>query len=452
MKLIYFLWSLGMVIFLNSCSDFLEIKPNVKLVVPKKMEDAALLLNDYTTLNMGYPTYGELGTDDYFITDDNWESVSNLIQRNAYHWVDEPYTDAIQWQRPYKAVYVANQVLDLLSDLDTKEQNVQYNNLLGVAHFFRAFAFHQLTEVFCPVYVEQSASNELGIPLRLSPDITEISPRASLQETYVQIIDDYRKAIANLPKHQSTVGHPSKAAAYGGLARFFLDMGHYADAYRCADSSLMLKSDLLNFNELGVWDDLPIPQFNEEVLFPAMSAGAGPMGYYMALVDTTLYKSYAKQDLRKKIFFLPSEDLEGKFNFKGNYGGSYSQLFVGLTTSEIYLIKAESGSRIGKTKEALETLNVLLKTRWKAGEYLPITENDPELLLPLILQERRKELLFRGRRWTDLKRLNLEERFKKTLHRSIGGLKFTLEPNSLKYAFRLSETVVNLGQISQNKR
>jgi hypothetical protein len=40
--------------------------------------------------------------------------------------------------------------------------------------------------------------------------------------------------------------------------------------------------------------------------------------------------------------------------------------------------------------------------------YIPITAGSSDEASQLILQERRKELLFRGLRWIDIKRLNKE--------------------------------------------
>ena len=68
--------------------------------------------------------------------------------------------------------------------------------------------------------------------------------------------------------------------------------------------------------------------------------------------------------------------------------------------------------------------------------YFPISLLDAGVLLETILQERRKELLFRGRRWADLKRLNLEAKFKKDLIRTINGQEYRLPFNSLKYCFQ----------------
>ncbi|RKO69748.1 RagB/SusD family nutrient uptake outer membrane protein [Sphingobacterium puteale] len=451
MKFIQLL-SFSTLMICSSCDHFLDEKPDIKMVIPKTVNDCDLLLNDYATLNMGYPAYGEWGADDYFLTKENWESISNNDQRNAYIWADEPYTDVVQWQRPYKAVYLSNQVLETLQAQKEGSDDAFYQKVSGGAYFYRAFAFHQLIEVYAPAYEKERAVSELGIPLRMDPGIDEISTRASLEDSYKQVIADYKLSINQLPIQEPRRGRPDRAAAYAGMARVYLDMARYEDAYHYADSCLKLRAELMDFNTLPIANELPISRFNMEVLFSAVSTGAGPMAFNLAAVDLSLINQYAADDMRKQLFFQPNQNAPDTYSFRGNYDNSYSQLFVGLTTSEVYLIKAEAAIRTGRVNEALSALNALLETRWKTNTYVAIKESDPEVLLEIILLERRKELLFRGRRWADLKRLNLEPRFQRTLIRHVNGEKYELAPNSTKYAFRLPEPVIDLGNIPQNRR
>ncbi|WP_400261168.1 RagB/SusD family nutrient uptake outer membrane protein [Sphingobacterium sp. SG20118] len=439
-------------IMFTSCSEFLEKKPNIKLVVPKSLKDAELLLNDYNTMNTGFPIWGEICSDDYYLTEESWTAILDIDHRNAYVWLDEPYVDATQWQTAYKKVYVANQIFSVLEGHVGEKNTEQYKKIYGSALFFRSFALHQLLEVFAPTYSAATSATEMGIPLREDPNIGEVSVRSSIKDCYDKVIADYKTAIRNLPVQEVIPGRPHRAAAYAGLSRAYLDMGNYDQAYLYADSCLQLKPDLMDFNNLDRSEELPIPRFNPEVLFSAISTFTSSKGFYIALVDSTLYKRYDDEDLRKYIFFQDNSVPEGSYLFKGNYDNNTSQLFVGLTTSEVYLIKAETGMRIGKVQEGLAALNTLLKKRWEVNKFTEILPGDPQELLKLILTERQKELLFRGRRWADLKRLNLDTRFQKTLVRKIGGKEYRLEPNSKKYAFRLPETVVDLGKIPQNLR
>ncbi|WP_164112068.1 MULTISPECIES: RagB/SusD family nutrient uptake outer membrane protein [Sphingobacterium] len=452
MKELLYIGTIVCLLSLSACNEFLDKKQDIKMVVPQSIEDATHLLNDYGTMNMGYPIWGELGIDDYYVTKEVWES-SMEDYRNAYNWADRPYTDVAQWQRPYKAVYYANQTMDVLSKVDPQQDRIGFNRNLGAAHFFRAFAFQVLTEVHCPAYQTNTATAELGIPLRLTPGMDDKSTRATLQQTYEQILKDFKGAVQYLPIAESVRGRPSKASAYAGLARAYLNMGDFNNAYQYADSCLQLRAELMDFNFLKATDDLPIKQFNVEVLIPISSVSAGPMSSMNAIIEPELYNLYAPDDLRKRLFFRPNPNQMGAYNFKGSYNENNFELFMGITTSEIYLVKAEAACRTGKISEALSAINTLRKSRWsKDVTYPVISESDPERLLGLVLEERRKELVFRARRWTDLKRLNLDDRFKKTVFRQLGAEQYDLPAGDLRYAFRLSEALVRVGSIPQNKR
>ena len=96
-------------------------------------------------------------------------------------------------------------------------------------------------------------------------------------------------------------------------------------------------------------------------------------------------------------------------------------------------------------------LNDLRRKRIDAKVYADITEKDPDLLMQLILEERRRELLLKGLRWFDLKRLNKETRWQKTLTHVLSDGTYTLEPNSDRYVLRLPYKVIQANSlIEQN--
>ncbi len=438
--------------FCLSCQDYLDYKPNIKMAVPSTLEDAELLLNNYSEMNMGYPNQGEIASDDYFLSYDNWLSVSEIDDRNLYCWNNEPLTNAMPWQSTYKVVYIANQVIQVLDKVDPKVNAQKWRQLNGAAHFFRAFAFHQLLSVHTMPYKRGSAPAELGIPIRLTPNIDEISSRASQAASYEQVILDLKLAVSNLPAHTAGKGMPNKNAAFANLARVYLDMQEYELAYRYADSALQENAVLWDFNDLDMDADLPFIRFGKEVIFPATAQFSDAFGEFYCYMDSTLVNSYQQNDLRKKLFFKPSPSDPNYYTFKGSYDNSYGSPFVGLTTSELYLIRAECAARTGRIDIANADMNALLVTRWVKGTYKTIDEPDPATLLTYILEERRKEMVFRGLRWTDLKRLNLEPKFETTLTRNLNGTLYQLQPNSLSYGILLPLTATNVGGLVQNKR
>ena len=66
-----------------------------------------------------------------------------------------------------------------------------------------------------------------------------------------------------------------------------------------------------------------------------------------------------------------------------------------------------------------------------------------------MLTERRKELLFRGVRWVDVKRLN-KEGYGISLQRTIDGQTYRLGPNSLRFALPIPEDVIAMSGMPQN--
>jgi hypothetical protein len=206
----------------------------------------------------------------------------------------------------------------------------------------------------------------------------------------------------------------------------------------------------MDYNSLDSNSQNPIQRFNSEVIFQALSLSVDPLQPSICKIDSNLYASYSENDLRKAIYFSANGD--GSYSFKGDYDGgtdNYGHLFTGIVTDEQYLIKAECEARLGNTESALKYLNALLEKRFSHAGFMPITVSDPTELLGIILVERRKELLFRGTRLTDLKRLNQDSRFAVTLKRKLNGAVYELPPNDNRYIALIPKIVIDFG-LKQN--
>jgi len=437
---------------LVSCKDYLDYKPNIKMAIPTTLEDAELLLSDYSTMNTGYPNQGEVSGDNYFLSKDNWFALQDIDDRNLYCWNSATLTNATAWQNAYKVVYIANQVIELLTKVDPKTEPDRYNRIQGTAHFFRAFAFHQLLANYSLAFDKSTAATELGVPLRLTPNIDEKLPRATLAASYSQVLADLMIAVEKLPANSPTKGIPSKAAAYAALARVYLDMADYEQAYRYADASLQLYDLLLDYSTLDPNEYLSFSRFNNEVLFPATAQFSEAMGEFYLYVDSTLYHGYEEGDRRKALFFKDSPSQPDYKTFKGSYDNTYGSPFIGLTTGEMLLVRAESAVRTHQLAQGRADINTLLTKRWEGGKYNAVDEQDADRLLRIILEERRKELIFRGLRWPDLKRLNKDSKFQVSLMRDFNGERYMLSPNSLNYGILLPQSAITVGGLIQNKR
>lgn len=432
------------------CEKFLAEKPDQKLAAPSTIEDAQALLDNYITMNTQTPNIGAMSDDDFYFLDAYYNSL-DIIDRNIYTWERDVYPDN-GWKTMYKVVLHANMALETIKNIQRSVYNQTiYDNVYGSALFFRSFAFHYLLQVYSTPYHAATAANEPGIALRLSSDIATPTLRSSVASCYEQVIRDTKAAIPYLPAAALLVSRPSKAAAYSLLSDVYLTMQNYTQAGLYADSALQLHNTLLNYNTFDTTQLRPFTRFNEEVIFSASTAGSSNLATATQKVDTVLYGQYHYADLRRPLFFR--KFATNQYGFKGNYQNSSGGiLFSGYAVDEMMLIRAECAARNNDIVTAMADVNALLLKRYKPGTLVPYTAATAADALAIVLKERRKELVGRGKRWNDLRRLNQDPQKAITIRRLIDGNIFSLPPNSKRYRFYLPEQVVQLSGIAQNER
>lgn len=426
---------------LSACKKYLDEKPDKKLQVPSTLQDLWSLLDRNEIMNRSAPWLGEASADDYYLLPADFDRLS-AHQRNLYTWQSPSIQDATpnNWSDVYKVIYYANVVLDELPKIKTTDQT-DYNALRGSALLFRAKAFLDALWIWAGAYDATNADRALGIPLRLSSSVNEPTVRASVKEGYEQVLKDLTEAADLLPEIADHPMRASKAAAFGLLARTALSMREYEMAGTYADRALQLTDKLLDFEDLDIGANYPIERFNEEVVmhFRCSASFSSSMK-----VDTSLYSLYEDGDLRKDIYFRKNSD--NSHSFKGSYDNTF-YLFSGVTTSELLLTRAECYARTGRPEEALNDVNNLRRMRFRKSQYQPLV-NDEDLLVN-ILTERRKDLLMRGLRFIDIKRLNREGQ-NIILKRVVKGEEYLLEPNSGRYALSIPQIIVDITGIPQN--
>lgn len=434
----------------NKENEWLETKTDKALVVPTTLKDFQALLNNEDIINLRDPSIGSVLAEDYYVPYAAWQSRPNASERNSYIMAAYPYEgeNINDWNYPYTQVYYANLVLEGLDKIVPAERGTQWSQLRGQALFVRAWAFYNLVQTFTLPYNVTTASTDLGIPLRLASDLNAPSVRATVQESFDRILTDLKEAVSLLPDQAVVRTRPSRAAAAGMLARVYLIMRNYDQALSYADQCLAISPGLLDYNSLTATAARPIPLFNTEDLYHTRPIAYGILLVTRAFVDTFLYRSYATNDLRRTVLFSGTGNT---IAFKGSYDAS-SSYYGGLATDEVYLIRAECHAAKGNVPAALADLNTLLVKRWRTGTFTPVTATNALSAWQRILEERRKELLFRGIRWTDLRRLSLDSRFAVTLSRTNNSLTYTLPPGDPRYAFLIPDNEMEFSGLIQNPR
>ena len=439
---------------------FLDKKPDTRLVVPTTLTDMQALLDNQIVMQET-PELGELSSDNYYLLYPTWTGLTTKYQ-NAYTWAKDTYKGQGKipdYNNPYQQVFYANVVIDGLQQLKVDESSRQeYNRVWGMALFIRAYAFYNLAQIFAPVYDGGTASKDVGIALRLTSDVNAPSVRANVEDTYNRILSDLLQADSLLPElvPSSKLNRPCRAAVQAMLARVYLSMREYPQAGTYANNSLQLYDSLIKYKTYYVNGIAkPFPQVTSEILYQSVLVSTSEVlvggGFKtVCVVDTNLYDSYKPGDLRRFLYYRGSSTNTSHY-LRYNYS-SYSWYFSGLAVDEVLLIRAECAARAGNKNAALDDLNKLLSYRWVDQDsmlYVPVTAASPEAALDSILVERRKELAFRGLRWTDLRRLNKDNANIIITH-GLNGQLYNLPASSPNYVYDLPPDVTGLGNMTEN--
>ncbi|MBS1564599.1 MAG: RagB/SusD family nutrient uptake outer membrane protein [Bacteroidetes bacterium] len=448
---------LALMALLSACSrkSLLDENPSSELVVPSTLQDLQSLL-DKDIIMSETPQLGELSADNYSLTPAYWQTLTGE-EHNAYIWAKDIFgTDENipDWNLPYQQVFYANVVLETLATIPMTSQNEsQWKAIRGSALFIRAYAFHNLSQVFAPPYDSHTASTDLGIALRLASGVDNRSVRASVGETYNRILMDLMEAKSLLPSVVDSLyrNRPSKPAGMALLARVYLSMGNYSEALNYADSSLRLYSKLIDYNTVSLTAVYPFSRLNNETMYQSrLSSASGVLRARLTecVVDSLLYRSYTSADLRRQVFYYTNGN--GLPSLRAGYSGNLFP-FSGLATDEMFLIRAECNARVGNTTAALGDLNLLLGKRYKKDSLVAITAVSAGDALQKVLLERRKELAFRGLRWTDIRRLN-KEGTGITLTRTVYNQSYQLPAGDARFVLPIPPDVIALSGMQQNLR
>jgi len=438
-----------------SCNKYLDKKPNDKLFVPTTLTDLQSLLDDDANMNLrGTPSLGEASSDEFFLNDGEFNSLGESDQA-VYLWQNyfEEGSET-DWGDNYVPVYTSNLVLETIDNIEKNADNqVEWNNVKGSALFYRSYYFLCLLWNYAKAYDSSTSGKDPGIVLKTSSDFNVKSVRATNEECYQKVINDTKASIPLLPAAPSVLTRPSKTAAYGLLARCYLSMRDYKDALLYADSSLQLNAQLMDYNNDadipdGIASDEPFKIFNKETLFVSVIDGDNwiYITAYIGSVDTTLFGIYDVNDLRRTAFY--KDNADGYKYFKGSYtGDSYN--FSGMGTDEMYLIRAEGYIRTGQIQKGIADLNTLLSKRYATGTFKPISTTNQAEALSDVLNERRRELVMRGLRWMDLKRLNAGGA-NITLRHTVNNTTYTLLPGANHYALQIPDDIIQITGMPQN--
>lgn len=312
----------------------------------------------------------------------------------------------------YSALASVNNAIDRGLLLEDQEGAAPY---IAELYAMRGLFHFHLATYFAPIPTSGSA-NTMGLVLADKVyDISYIGERATLDQTYKLITDDFSKAIESGLNKDKKTGHLNYWAALGLRARAYLYWGKYTEAL--ADCKELLKDSPYTLytpeNYTSVWSqegtDEMLLEYLQTDTYNAQRYAPGyytsPEGYSEYGVSEAFYNwlTADANDVRSQMVahypqkpagFTGATYNPGYYPLKypgksGSATPTYTNNIKVIRLAEVYLIAAEAALKV-EPASAAGYLNDLRKKRITGyTDVASVTLDD-------ILDERRKELFAEG--------------------------------------------------------
>lgn len=394
-----------------------------------------------------------------------------LDELRMYQWYFQTILAKIRllfpWIEYYKTISKANMLLKALPNVFTKSppEKQKLNNIHAQTLCLKALCYFELVRIYAPIY-EDSKKNESGIVLK-NKVIAEELPRATLEETYKEIVRLLKKSLPLFSGELKTNARFSVFSAKALLAKVYLFWRKYDKAIAFAEE--VLKEKFIskdpntakknyekiwkNPNEVTVSKKDKNDRNNEvllafeygEFVFSEIYNDINPADNY----EINPKIKYEKQDYRKNIIALSGLENKkyiGKYRTKLNTTPHTNIAY--LRTAELYFIKAQGHIGLGQESEAENILKNFLKLRFV------LNKNNISLhpILQSLLKEKQKEFVGEGQRYFDLKFYKKELKYE-LIRRTIYGIQMEKVPfDDYRWVFPIPEMELRTNRnMRQNK-
>ncbi|PVX52325.1 putative outer membrane starch-binding protein [Balneicella halophila] len=338
------------------------------------------------------------------------------------------------WTRIYRGIFYANVAISNIDELEDVTES-EKNQLLAEARFLRAYYYSELVRSYG------------GVPLRTAPDQPIDQPRASAEEVYNLIEEDYSFAIQNLPEKSQypaeDMGRATKGAAQALLGKVYLYQEKWQQAKEAFQKVInsgeysldpSYSSMFTVAGENGVESIFEIQFFESESEADTWRNGGNfttvfimprnIWGWGIMQPTQALYDAYESGDPRREAtIILRGEVIEGEVQEgSDDQTGLYSRKDflppserpvlnvknsplneIIIRLADVYLMYAEAAYHLGDETTAKMYVN-MVRERARNGDntILPDVTASGTALLDAIYHERRVELGLEHHRYWDV--------------------------------------------------
>jgi tetratricopeptide (TPR) repeat protein len=429
-----------LVVGLGSCKKYLDVIPKGQKIPTTLADFEALVRDEYT--NHRAPV-----TQAVLLLNDRWESQANLnyytLWKANYMWdesanrINLNISDESAYYTAYAAISTFNLILQY-APTATDASDADKSALMAQAKLGRAMHYFILVNYYADTYEASNAASKLSVPLIESAEVNAPHKQVTIQEMYDFIISNVTEAIPNLPEKGATVVHGTKGAAYAFLARVYLQMSDYDKALSYANQALTQNDKLFDYTAYYQQDKTQIDQPNN---YPSLPT---PRGYdyienYIMMHGEVIY-SKREWNLRvDRAARFETGDASLLSRWKSRLVGAETYYYAittgrfnegGITTTEVYLIKAECLARKNDLTGAMDALNAVRVKRILPANYTALMAGTTAAAIDLIRRTKENETLFSIVAFGDMRRFNKDPLYQKTFTKTESGVTVSLKPTS----------------------
>jgi tetratricopeptide (TPR) repeat protein len=431
---------LSLVLSQVSCNDYLDILPKGQKI-PTTLADFEAMLRDESgthrinaenainLLNDSYQTITNLNYSPLTKANYLWDESANRIELNN--------ADEVMYYAGYASISTCNLIIEH-APTATECTDAERAEVMACAKVLRAMNYFNLVNYYADTYHETSASAKKGVPVITSANINAPHQQLTIQGIYDFILTDLKEALPNLKSTSPTPLHPALGAAYAFYARVYLQMGNYPEALKYAELALAENDALYDWTAYYDEHSYEIEDPYEYTPMPS------PTGHYY--IENYIFRhgadSYPGEENsisveRKALFEVGDARAAARWKEQtvgtDTYCVSTTEGFFnagGITTTEVYLIKAECLARAGQYGDAMDALNTVREMRILPGDYAPLSASTEEEAIEHIRRTKDNELILTLIPFADARRYNLEPKYARTLTKVVDGQTLTLSPTS----------------------
>lgn len=450
-----------LVLALSACKKYTDLTPKGSLLV----ETAQDFYNLVSLPNRGY-----YDANFRYISDNMWLKESSVLGLTKSNDIvnftfdtAENRVNLISSSNFYSQAYVYinrwNTIISLAGN--SKGDDELKAQAIAEAKVLRAFDYFHLINVYAKAYDANTAATDGGVCIMEKYDLEASPTKGTVQQCYDLIQKDLDDAIPYIQTNPVDVYHPNLAFAWALKAKVHLFKREIAQAKEAALKSLSYKSslfDMVDYAAKGGTTTASVPAANNpEVLSYQYMSGYNEMNFVTPYtISPELRTLFGTSDARFNLFFTTTGTALDAGAGTAYWNTVFTKFFyptVGMKTPETYLMLAECYAREGDLVTAMKYLNDLRAKRIIGSTaQLPVPANTKDAMTAII-NERRKELWIGFHRFFDLKRLNLEPDYAKTLTRTFPIVNttfpkqtYTLAPNSRLYIIPFPANVLKLNK------